>query len=151
MADLPATIIAVVIDKIPFASRHEAPRSAYDHAMERGLDAVFRYLTARDQAEVSTHIVVERRGRKEYQELELCFRRFCDIGNSYSRALPLDLVMVPKTANSAGLQLADLVARPIGLHVLRPDQPNRAFDTIRSKLHQNATGEIYGYGLLLIP
>jgi hypothetical protein len=39
-----------------------------------------------------------------------------------------------KAANSTGLQLADLTARPIGLSALRPGQPNRAFDIIRSKL-----------------
>ena len=38
-----------------------------------------------------------------------------------------------KQVNSAGLQLLDLVARPIGLHVLRPNQPNRAFDVLRRK------------------
>jgi hypothetical protein len=32
------------------------------------------------------------------------------------------------------LQLADLVARPIGLSVLRAEQPNRAFDIIKQKI-----------------
>jgi hypothetical protein len=58
--------------------------------------------------------------------------------------------MVPKTANSAGLQLADLIARPIGLHHLRPNQPNRAFEIIQSKLHRNADAETEGVGLLRI-
>ncbi len=151
MADLPATIIAVVIDKVRFASRHEASTGAYDYAMERGLNAVFHYLADQGQTEVSTPIVVECRGRKEDNELELSFRRFCDIGNAHARLLPLELVMVPKTANSAGLQLADLIARPIGLYVLRPEQPNRAFDIIRTKFHRTTTGEIEGCGLLRIP
>lgn len=34
---------------------------------------------------------------------------------------------------SSGLQLADLVARPIGLHVLRRGQTNRAFDILKHK------------------
>ena len=41
---------------------------------------------------------------------------------------------VSKKANSSGLQLADLIARPIGLSILRPGQPNRAFDTIKGKI-----------------
>ena len=38
-----------------------------------------------------------------------------------------------KKVNSTGLQLADLVARPIGLHSFKPDQPNRAFEIINNK------------------
>ena len=43
-------------------------------------------------------------------------------------------VFVPKAANSDSLQLADLTARPIALSHLRPNQPNRAFDIVRSKI-----------------
>jgi hypothetical protein len=32
-------------------------------------------------------------------------------------------------------QLADMVARPIGLSVLRPNQPNRAFDILHEKIY----------------
>jgi len=32
-----------------------------------------------------------------------------------------------------GLQFADLIARPIGIHLLRPEQPNRAWETIKEK------------------
>jgi len=39
-----------------------------------------------------------------------------------------------KKANLLGLQLADLIARPIGRHVLNPNQPNRAFDILSSKI-----------------
>jgi hypothetical protein len=47
--------------------------------------------------------------------------------------LPFNVVFASKQVNSSGLQLADLVARPIGLSVLRPEQPNRAFDVLRRK------------------
>lgn len=36
---------------------------------------------------------------------------------------------------SSGLQLADLVARPIGLKTLRPEQENRAFDVLTNKFY----------------
>lgn len=152
MEELPATIVAVIIDKHAFAARHaEAhPGSTYDYAMETGLNAVFQFLAGQGQSERRTPIVVERRGRREDTELELTFRRFCDLTNGHSRILPFDLVMVPKTANSAGLQLADLIARPIGLHHLRPGQPNRAFDIIQAKLYRSAEGESEGFGLLRI-
>ena len=59
--------------------------------------------------------------------------------------------MVPKTANSAGLQLADLVARPIGIKHLRPLQMNRAYDIIRKKFYQSQSGEVDGWGFHSIP
>jgi hypothetical protein len=42
--------------------------------------------------------------------------------------------LVDKKANLAGLQIADLVSTPIGRHLLKPDEPNRAFEVVRQKL-----------------
>lgn len=67
------------------------------------------------------------------QELELEFRRLCDVSNKLGIRLPFDVIFVDKKANSAGLQLADLVARPVGMSVLRPEQANRAFDVLKRK------------------
>ena len=152
MDALPAAVVAVIIDKNAFASHHaeEHPGGAYDYAMQTGLNAVFRHLASLGQADHTTPIIVECRGRKEDTELELAFRRFCATGNEQGRLLPLELVMVPKTANSAGLQLADLIARPIGLHHLRPHQPNRAFDLIRPKLCRASNGKVEGTGLIRV-
>jgi hypothetical protein len=46
----------------------------------------------------------------------------------------INVKFVPKAFASTGLQIADLVARPIGLSVIRPGQPNRSFDAISHKL-----------------
>ncbi len=118
--------------------------------MEIGFRSVFGCLTEAGPAERITPVIVERRGRREDAELELLFRRICDTSEAHARPVPLELVMVPKTANSTGLQLADLIARPIGLHHLRPGQPNRAFEIIRSKLSRSPAGEVDGCGLFRI-
>jgi hypothetical protein len=49
---------------------------------------------------------------------------------SSSPVPPQELVMIPKASNSMGLQIADLVARSVGIKVLRPTQPNRAYDIV---------------------
>ena len=103
------------------------------------------------QAAVTTTIIVEKRGKKEDSELELAFRRVCAGNNDLDKSLPLRLVMVPKASNSAGLQLTDLMARPVALHHLRPDQPNRAFEIIATKLRRSPAGKIDGWGLKLLP
>lgn len=151
MKALPATIVAIVIDKPAFVAKYHDPVGPYDYALETGLERVFRHLESLGQSDRSTTIVVECRGRKEDAELELAFHRVCDGRNVLNRSLPFHLVMVPKAANSAGLQLADLMARPIGLKHFRPDQPNRAYDIIEPKLRRSPTGKVEGWGLKRLP
>lgn len=151
MAALPATVVAVVIDKPAYVARYHQPVNPYDYAMEAGLERVFRHLESVGQAAATTPIIVEKRGRREDAELELAFRRVCDGANALHTALPLQLVMVPKASNSAGLQLTDLMARPVALKHLRPHQPNRAFDIIASKFRRSPSGNIDGWGLKHLP
>lgn len=86
------------------------------------------------------HVVFESRGKKEDAELELHFRRIAANQANWGykqadfRVMEWEPVFVDKKCNSSGLQLADLMARPIGLKVLRPTQANRAFDVLRPKL-----------------
>ena len=68
-----------------------------------------------------------------------------------TKRFPFELVFADKRANSSGLQLADLVARPVGMSVLRPGQPNRAFAILESKLYASPDGRIDGYGLKIFP
>jgi hypothetical protein len=48
-----------------------------------------------------------------------------------------------KSAGGLGLQFADMIARPIGIHLLRPEQENRAWEIIK--------GKIYKDGLIVLP
>ncbi len=59
--------------------------------------------------------------------------------------------MCDKRCNSAGLQLADLVARPIGRKIMDPGQPNRAYDILRHKFRRDSRGDVRGYGLKIFP
>lgn len=151
MEALHATVIAVIIDKADFASHYHQPVSPYDYALETGLERVFRRMEAAGQGNATTSIIVEKRGRREDAELELAFHRVCDGANALHRPLPFQLVMIPKASNSPGLQLTDLMARPVALHHLRPHQPNRAFDIIATKLHRSPDGKIEGWGLKHLP
>jgi hypothetical protein len=60
-------------------------------------------------------------------------------------------VIADKKVNCAGLQLADLLARPIGMSVLRPDQPNRAVEVIQDKLLKDPDGREEQWGLKCFP
>lgn len=151
MQKLPATVIAVVIDKPAYVARYQKPISPYDYAMETGLERVFRHMEGMNQDGKQIPVIVEQRGRREDNELELAFRRVCDGSNALRKTLPFDLVMIPKASNSTGLQLTDLMARPVGIHHLRPHQPNHAFEIIETKFRRSPAGKIDGWGLKLLP
>ena len=132
---------------------HENP---YHIALRHCLETLYDLVKEKRQEKKETHVLVEMRGPKEDKELELEFRRICDGNNKFNIDLPFKIKMVNKIANSAGLQLADLVARPIGRHVLNPEQNNRAFKVLKAKFYckggRNAVGEDYDdWGLKHFP
>jgi hypothetical protein len=95
-----------------------------------------------------THVVVERRGAKEDDDLELEFRRICDGAKRLEQRLPFQVLFADKKTHSCGLQLADLAARTIGLSVLRPGQPNRAYQALMPKFFGSGGRERVGTGFL---
>jgi len=142
------TIISTVIKKKDLYSHNNSP---YDIALKYCMERAYKFLKEKKQEGKITHVVVEQRGRKEDEELELEFRRICDGNNYQNIQLPFEIIMANKMSNSAGLQLADLVARPIGLSVLKPTQENRAFEIIKEKFHRNSSGNFNGVGLKVFP
>ena len=147
----PFRLVASVIKKVEFARQYALPVNPYGLALEFSLERLTYQLEALGQGERVTQVIVEKRGRREDDDLELAFRRIRDGGNALGRRLPFELVMIPKASNSTGLQLADLIARPVGIKVLRPEQPNRAYDIVSAKFRRSPGGEIRGWGLKVFP
>ncbi len=144
-------IVSTVIRKPEFRQRIGSDVSPYHVALEFGLERVFLQLQARGQVGRRVFVVFESRGRDEDRELELEFRRIMDRTRMRGMPQTLNFVCVSKQVNSPGLQVADLVARPIGLHDLRPDQPNRAWDVLSQKIVRSPEGAMDGYGMKIYP
>lgn len=149
-------LAACVIDKKALKPASSSSENPYHLALDVCLEALHDFLKEKNQLDRQTHILVECRGRQEDASLELEFRRLCDAKAAAGVSYPFEMLFVDKKANSTGLQLADLVARPIGLHHLRPAQENRAFDVLRKKfLCRNGRAhvgcEYEGYGLKILP
>lgn len=149
-------LITAVIDKKRMRNSGEVADNPYHIALRFCLEQLSEFLAEKDQLAAQTHIVVECRGKKEDAELELEFRRVCDGANKFGVPLPFSIVFADKKANSSGLQLADLVARPIGLSVVRPDQANRAFSILKEKFfcrggRANVGNDYQGVGYLIYP
>ena len=142
------TVISTVIRKDKLRSKLNNP---YDIALKYCMERAHMFLKSKNQDSKITHIVVEQRGRKEDNELELEFRRIADGKNYSAENMSFEIIMANKMSNSAGLQLADLVARPIGLSVIKPEQNNRAYEIIKEKFHRNDYGVVDGIGLKIYP
>ncbi|SIT40713.1 conserved hypothetical protein [Paraburkholderia ribeironis] len=148
--DTQMTVIAVVIDKRKLKQRYSNPYNPYHIGIKFGLERVRHFLRAHGQHENLTHVVCEARGAKEDKDLELEFRRVCDGDNRSGVPYQFDIVICDKKANSEGLQISDLMARPIGLHILRPDQQNRAYDVLAEKFF-SPNSVVNGNGLKIFP
>jgi hypothetical protein len=149
-------LIACVVDKNRVRRHEGASRNPYHIALGVCLSALSEFLSEKEQEQLQTHVIVECRGKKEDGELELEFRRICDGANPENRLLPFDVVFADKKTNLTGLQLADLVARPVGLQYIRPTQDNQAFELLKRKFYcdggRKGVGQGYhGVGLKVYP
>lgn len=165
IAAAPMTIISAVIRKDMLRRRYTRPENPYQLALLFCLERTQEFLQVQEQTAGTTYVVCEARSNRkkdgelgrEDQELELEFRRIVAGKHPLqpydgSGVMPnFEITFASKQMNSSGLQIADLMARPIGLSVLRPDQPNRAFETIRGKLWTGADGKLPGLGLKVFP
>ncbi len=131
--------IGAVIKKEDLSKRYKDPYNPYEIALLFCMEQTLEYLLQKGQEGKTIHLVIEARGNRENNELELEFRRICDNKRNWGYKQPdfkricFELIFSDKKCNSTGLQLADLIARPIGLSILRPTQKNRAIEALKDK------------------
>jgi len=73
---------------------------------------------------------------EENRNLECAFHRILVRTGDLQHQYPLRLIFADKKVNSIGLQLADLVAYPIGRYVLHPEEKNASFEIVKMKFFQ---------------
>lgn len=114
-------------------------------------------------------VMIERRGKQEDQKLEDSYNRLYKEGTSYVAAAHWQQCLTsksikirPKSANVAGLQLADLIAHPSRREILLDNRlivggRNTFGEQVCAILRQSKylrdarTGQIKGYGKKLLP
>lgn len=145
------TIVSTLIDKRTY-SHYSAPSNPYDVGAQFGLERVFYFMQERGQRGKRIPLVFESRGKNEDESLRRAFDEIMKRTSIEGMAGIFDFHCVSKKANLQGLQLADLVARPIGTHFLHPTQRNRAWEMLSRKMRTNPrNGSVEGYGLKIYP
>ena len=144
------TILPVVVDKRLISAEMALWVDAYGLALEQGLAgvaAILQNLGGGGDHGI-THVMIEARGPSEDNRARAAVSRIQQAGSAVAGVpQPLQVLFTDKTWNSAGLQIADLVAHPIVRHHLRPEQRNRAWDAIRPKLAPQTDGG----GIVVLP
>ncbi len=129
--NIPFSIIATAIDKRLLHCINDST-NPYVLALGSCLTQTLDFLRQKQQLQLLTHIIVESRGKPEDRDLGLAFDQIA--AQASPERYPLDIRFANKQTNSSGLQIADLVAHPIARHIVKKNQPNKAFDIVKEKL-----------------
>ena len=131
MAGLDYKVAAVAINKEDKINRGILTDDLYELGVKYGLEKIKDFLNSQNDFNYTT-VTFESRAysidgyRKEDEQLYKYFKE------TAHEKFGIEIHI--KSAGGLGLQFADLIARPIGIHVLRPEQPNRAWDIIKGKI-----------------
>lgn len=159
-------VVTVAIDKKAHRDQYSVWRfHPYHYCLTVMLERFILFLHYGDH---QSDVMVESRGRVEDEKLKDSFRRLYKNGTDnipaerwQERLTSTELKVKPKTADIAGLQLADLIAHPSRREILLDyhliaDQRDVFGDKIckilrESKYLHSRTGQIEGYGKKLLP
>ena len=131
--------IAAIIDKKILKEKYTKPFNPYEISTLFCLERLTGFLSNKHQGTKILNVVIESRGKREDSELRNEFFKIIqDDHKLKNRAINFHdfewkPIFVRKQFNTIGLQIADLIARPIALNRLRTHQQNRAFDIIIDK------------------
>lgn len=156
--------ITVLIDKLEHQNRYSVWRyDPYHYCMAILFERY--HLRLRELGETGD-MMFESRGGKEDMRLKDAYRRIFNHGTDWINAAEIDetittkeLKIKPKSANIAGLQVADLLAYPLYRYALkffelkndgRDTFNERILEVIKPKIYKNGN-RIDGYGLKLLP
>lgn len=147
MEALPYQVISATIDKHKLKNQYCNPSNPYELALQYTLERLHLFLTAKNQANTRVHLIFESRSKVEDKELELAFYRIIThslpINIRGYKPITYELLFATKEHNATGLQLADLIARPIALKCLRPQQQNKAYDIINKKFAHASANKVF--------
>ena len=145
-------IIPVVVDKRRLTEQPSDAADLYRVALQLCLEQAHRFLENRGQSARITHVVLESRGGQEDNEMIRAISQNRNVAEEPAKpSARLEIVFADKKTNSAGMQIADLTAGPIGRHYVRPEQANRAWALLEAKLWRDPRASASAAGITIFP
>jgi hypothetical protein len=116
---------------------------------------VERFIFSLDSCKERGVIVAESRNRQLDNQLELAWMNLKIKGTKYIEPSRItdkikDFKIISKSKRIGGLEIADLVASPIGRNIIGKKN-KEDFNIIKSKFRRNNQGHILGHGLVIFP
>lgn len=154
IASLKFSIIAGVINKSMLKTKYPQPNNPYYLCLQFILERSVMYLGRTSEKMIFR---IESRETHNDQKLSLIYESFKNTNQKIFtkdeiNSKLLDLSFNQKVQNIIGMQIADLVAYPIGKWVLDKSKENKAFDIIEPKFHRKPeSNNFLNFGLKLFP
>jgi len=151
MSGMEYSIIAGVINKTQLKSQYSVPANPYHLCFQFIMERAVMFLGSSGESLMFRIESRETHNDKilaqEYENFKKGTERFkaAEIEKKFA-----DLSFNQKSQNIIGMQVADLVAYPIGRWGLDSEKGNKAFEIVRPKIHSKG-GKILGYGFKLFP
>ncbi len=129
--------ITTIIDKTKLKG-HVHQDSIYEFSLLFCMERLHKQLQISEIGK-TVDIFIEKRGNNEDRELELEFLKILSgrqqTFNTHTRFndITYNFNLEHKAKNITGMQIADLIARPMGINYLRPHQHNQAYGIIANK------------------
>lgn len=134
MEEIPLTIVASVVDKQELKENGSGLSNPYHLALGFCLEKTMMFFREEEQGNRKTFVIVEARGKEEDRQLKSVFQSVVDGENSLGIKMPMQIRFANKQTNVIGLQIADLIAHPIGRHLMNSSQSNRSYEILKKKL-----------------
>ena len=146
------TIIAAVIDKPKLLRQRPNPTPLDRQAFRLCVNRIYNFIADRGPDNLRIPFIIESRGQKENDTLQ---QEFWSIQSrrvaTNRKLLNLEIEFDDKKNNNPGVQIADLVATPIGSRVANPHQTGQVWPIIAPKLYRGPGGAVDGWGLTVFP
>lgn len=154
ISSLDFVIISAVINKIKLKKQYGSPNNPYHLCFQFILERSVMFLGRSKEKMIFR---IESRETHNDQKLAGIYEAFRNHDHQLFRkdeieSKLLDLSFNQKMQNIVGMQVADLVAYPIGRWALDKTKENKAFTYIEKKIHKDPRGAGYiNYGLKIFP
>ena len=136
--EAPFDIIATTVDKMALTDVYrEKAQDPYALSLLFCMERLHEHLLELQQRSIRIHC--ESRTRKLDTQLRKAFhdirhKTFFPSTHTNFEGVDYRFAFLDKQSNCNGLQIADLIVRPIGLSYLRPEQENRTYSLIKNKI-----------------
>lgn len=157
LANAHFTIIGAGVNKIEHIKEYgKSARDPYGISLAFIVERLIFCLDAMHDDDAMVDIRIEKRGRKEDEQLLGQYNAILDKGTYYvqselAKKRISEFQFSSKRDNIIGLQIADLCAYPLARHILKSDEPYVPFQVIEEKIYCNESGKYEGYGLKIFP